>query len=339
MKKLRNYLVFYILFFLFAINANAFEAKLQLDKNQTDINDTINLRVEVTSEQWWQIAVKEIKGLENFDVVWQSQSQSSASNIAIVNWQSQTKTETKLNLDLTLKAKTKWDFEIWPAILTDWSWEVTTNNLKINVSWDNLFVNNNHIKINNNQVNNQWNTNNTKQEEKEKKEEKQDKIGEYENTTKKDFDENSWLYLLWFILLLILAWVFYTFKKNPELLEKIVNNEINKENEKQEKEIIKEQVVSDIKEEIKKEVPKTKQKIIYPNIEESDFITKITQTFKYKLASKYDIESIETKTFDEILWFIEDKDEIKEIINLLNKAKYSNIDTDNEKILEMVKWI
>ncbi len=350
MIKITRYLVLHIIFFLFFTSTYAFDANLELDKNQADINDTIDLKVWISSDTWWQIAIKQISWIENFDIISQSQSQSSASKVVIVNWQTQTKTESKIYLDLVLKAKNKWDFEIWPATLTDWSWDVLTNTVKVNITWDNMFINNNHLKIppsnqanNSNwlKVNSSWNTDDKKIDKKVEKDENQDKEEEYENIEKRNFDENEWLYLLWFILLMILAGVFYTFKKNPDLLEWFVGNVKKSDENIKEKEDNK--TSPDKWSSLKgggvfEEVVKVQKNIEYPDLDENDFIPKVNEVFRLKIAQKYWIDNIENKTYEEILSLVNTDDNWKltEIISLLNKAKYSNQTWDHEKILELV---
>lgn len=339
MNKISKIIVSQILFFLCLSNIYAFDANLQIDKKDTDINEPVNLRVEVSSEEWWQIWVKEIKWLENFEIINQTQSQSSASNVVIVNWKTETKTESKVNLDLTLKAKVKWDYEIGPAILSDWSGEVTTNTVKVNVTGDNLYVNNNHININNNnnQANNtNRNINNTKQD--------KDYIWEYEKVDKKNFNDNASLYLLIWVILIIIIFIYLTFKKNPELIEKLMtkNDELkNAENNNQSKIIIETQENKVEEKILDKEKIQNITNIDYPETIAENFISNINNIFKQKLSLNYNIWNIENKTFEEILWYVneENKSNIQEIISLLNKAKYSNKSWDNEKILELVKSI
>lgn len=341
MNKMYKFVVFEILFFLCISNIYAFDANLQIDKNKTDINDNINLRVEVGSDEWWQIWVKEVKWLENFELINQSQSQSSSSNIVIVNWKTETKTESKVNLDLTLKAKSKWDFEIWPAILSDWSWEITTNTVKINVTGDNLFINNNHLNVNSqNKQNNNWNVNSWNITTQNNSQNEKDYIWDYENTEKRNFDDNNSLYLLIWVIGLILLLIYITLKKYPEVLEKfynLENSDDKNDNEEVKKEFISEKITKEVEDKII--VENKNMKIDYPDIINKDFISKVNDIFKKKLSNKFTIKNIENKTYDEILELVdeENKWKIQEIISLLNKSKYSNIAWNNEKILELVE--
>jgi hypothetical protein len=336
------------------------------------------LRMEITSEEWGQIWITEIKWIENFDIISKVQSQSSSSNVVIINWKTETKTESKVNIDFTLKAKIKWDYEVWPAILSDWKNEIKTNTVKITVRWDNLFVNNRKPNIN---TQNNWNTqsnwntqNNIKKED--------NSIVDYENIDKRNFSSDKSLYILIWLIIFISFITYIIIKKNPKLLEKIINKDndkeiVEKEENKDEyveeifeksldkftKQVEEEDLVNlekleilekdlekdlEIKSENKeKSTEKNNQteikntKLKYPDLSDKEFITKINEIFKHKIWKKYNIKNTDNKTYQEILDFVdsEKKDSIQSIVDLLNKAKYSNKHLDNEKILELVKNI
>jgi len=134
MKKiLLKFTIFISLFIWLLSNIFAFDANLQLDKSKTNINDYINLRVEINSTEWWEIWITNIKWLENFDLISQSQSQSSSTSMVIINWKTQNKTKSIINLDLTLKPKKKGEFVLWPATLEAGTWKVLTNTVKVKV--------------------------------------------------------------------------------------------------------------------------------------------------------------------------------------------------------------
>ena len=317
-KNILKILLFIWLFFTFISNIFAFDANLQLDKKETDINDYIKLRVEINSDEWWEIWISNIAWLENFEIISQAQSQSSSTNMVIVNWKTESKIKTSHNLDLTLKAKKKWDFILWPATLKNGNDKITTNSVKIKVSWDNLFVNNNHLNINTNQ----WWTNLNKTKQNIINSGEKD-IEKYDNVVKKDFYNKNEILLFIFILFVMLWWLYFLLNKNIKIAEdKKVSN---KENEER-----KEEVDFD-----KKEI-----EIIYPEINDPNFINKLEQVFKHKLYNKYNIKNIKNKTFDEILDESNDKNEdIEKIILLLNKAKYSKIIWDSSVLLNLIRNI
>ncbi len=322
---LKKIFIFIWLFLIFLWNTFAFDANLQINKKNFDINDYINLKLEISSLESWAIQVKEIKWLENFEILWQSQSQSSSSQVVIVNWKTKSETKTILNLDLTLKSKTKWDFVIWPAILTDSKKEIETNSINIKISGNSLFLNNNHLKIKKQTKSNfSGNSPNKKEEKKLKQDEK---IETFENVEKKDFSNNNIFYL--FILISILTWLWFFFLlKNKKNFDKKENNfdfeEKNNFEEKTEKVDFEKKV---------------NEKIIYPKINDKDFVEKINDILRKKIEKKYNIKNIFWKTFEEILSEIRENKDLENLINMINKAKYSNLILDNEKILEKIKEI
>jgi len=332
LKKIFKIWLILWLFFSVLFNVFAFDAKLSLDKTESDINDYVKLRVKINSDMGWNIQITKIKWLENFDIVSQSQSQSSSTSMVVVNWKTQSKTNMSINFDLVLKAKKKWKYTIWPAVLKKWKEEITTNKLSINITWDKLFVNGNHLKVNNNNNNNNnpsafvpqapplksKGRSNSKEE-----------INTYDDVWKSNFKNNNSLYLLLGIMLILwLAWYFFV-KNNKDYLDKFKEKKINPgvENKKEEE----------------KEVDFNEKPvdIVYPQVNDSNFISDISFIFKQKIAKKYKISSIDNKTFDEIITEIWDKVEPKivDLQHMINKAKYSNIILDNAKILEMVKEI
>ncbi len=315
-KILLNFLIFIWIFIWMLSNIFAFDANLQIDKSETNINDYINLKVEMNSTEWWQVWIIGIKWLENFNLINQSQSQSSSSTIIVVNWKTQNKTKTTIDLDLILKAKKKWNFILWPATLEVGTWKILTNSLKINVWWNNTFINNTFI--NNNAIT--WN-NNIKLNQLNSKE-KDIKIEKYNNIEKKDLNNNLDLYLL-LIVLLITGIVFYILnKKQPKLLEKTISNK-NHNSDLVEKEINFEKI----------------EKIEYPEINDDKFLIKIDNILKNKLMLKFKIKNIKTKTYHELLNEIWENDLITNIIDMINKAKYSNNIWNKNKILELIKEI
>ncbi len=335
-KILLNFTIFIWLIIFFISKIFAFNASLQLNKSEININDYVNLRVEISSTQWWEIWIIDIKWLDNFDLISQSQSQNSSTNIVSVNWKIQNETKTTINLDLTLKPKVKWEFTLWPATL-EWNWwEVLTNSVKIKVWWDSLFVNSNQNKINN-----LWIQNNPQ---------KDIKIETYNDIEKRNFDNNDDLYLLLIILLITWIWLYLLNKNNPNLLVKILWNK--KENWSKKENWNKDKDKDKDKEYIESNNKKINfeniEKINYPEINDSNFIQKIDIILREKIKNNYGVKNIKKLTFDEILEIIKqdikkEKDikekDVEELIILLNKAKYSNNIWNNSKILELLKEI
>ncbi len=326
-KTILKFFIFTFLLF-FSLRVFASEAVLSLDKTKVDINDYINLRLQISITKWWTVEVSDIKWLENFDIIWQSQSQSSSTKVVLINWETKTELETILNLELTLQAKNKWKFSLWPAILKNNNEEIKSNIVEIEVFGDKLFMNNNHLNINTNTTslanNSLWNntmqTNNTKKEDV--------VIDTYDDIEKQDFQDNKELYLLFLAILLLLFWWYFFIKKKPNVLKDLKNNSF-----KQKK---KEEIKQKKEEEI--DFEKVKKDISYPGLTDNDFINKISDIFKQKLYVKYKIKDIYNKTFEEIKKEINNPDkDILLLIDLINKSKYSDVVTDNNQILSLIK--
>ena len=339
-KSILKIFIFIWLFFIIISNVFSFDASLEIDKNEADINNFIKLRITIESDDWWEIWIKEIKWLENFELINQSQSQSTSSSIVVVNWKTERKTKRFHNLDLTLKAQSKWDYEIGPVILINWTNEVITNSVKIKIVWDNLFVNNNHLQIPNTNTQTQVNNNNNNKPNTNTKQD--NNIDTYENIEQLEFESNNWIYLFLWLLMVMGVWFYFILKSNPELLVTIFENKkIDKEKKKKDKTSIKNKNLIIEKENFENELDfNKKQKIIYPDISDNEFIWKIIDIFKNKVKFKYKIVNINNKSFEEILSDIwEQNNDLKELVKLINKAKYSNIILDNNKILDLVKEI
>lgn len=311
MKQIFKIIYFIWLFYFSLINVLAFDANLSLNQSEIDINDFVNLRIQISSSQWWQVLVTEIKGLEKFKKIGQSQSTSSSSKIMIVNWQTKSETITTINLDLNLEAEETWEFEIGPAVLQNWTWSINTNSVKLKVIWNKIqgiWINNSVLpsqKINN--------SNSSKIEKPIKKlEENPIKIDELENN-------NYELYLFVLILLVTLIIFYFLLKNRKQSLLK--NND---------------SLAVWVKpsfEEIKK------HKIVYPEIDDNDFIKKAEIVLRKKLQNKFDLKNIENLTFQEIQTLLWKKEDLKDLFDLINKWKYWDTINNNSEILEKIKNI
>jgi len=318
-KKILKILSFVWLFLLFVTQTFAMDANLSVDRNSSSINDLVNLRLEISSSEWWEIRVNEIKWLENFQKVGQSQSQSSSSQIVVINWKTQSKTTTTVNLDLQLKPLKNWEFEIWPAILQSWSGTIQTNSVKVKIDWTSIWILNNNLTVWNNKVKqnkvipkqNIWNN--------------VDKIQKKEEINLDDYKWNNYeLYILFLVLLLSGIWFYFLLKNKPEIIENI-----NK----------KKGFWNNIETEQKQDFEEKKQEIKYPKTDDKDFIKKVEIALRQKLEQKFNLENINSLTFEEIWKEIWDKLDLTELFAMINKAKYSNIITNYSKILDKIKEI
>ena len=318
-KKILKILSFVWLFLLFVTQTFAMDANLSVDRNSSSINDLVNLRLEISSSEWWEIRVNEIKWLENFQKVGQSQSQSSSSQIVVINWKTQSKTTTTVNLDLQLKPLKNWEFEIWPAILQSWSGTIQTNSVKVIIDWTNVWILNNNLTVWNNKVaqnkvipkQNIWNN--------------VDKIQKKEEINLDDYKWNNYeLYILFLVLLLSGMWFYFLLKNKPEIIENINKKKDSWNNTETEQ---------------KQDFEEKKQEIKYPETDDKDFIKKAEIALRQKLKEKFNLENINSLTFEEIWKEIWDKLDLTELFAMINKAKYSNIITNYSKILDKIKEI
>ncbi len=316
-KKIFKMFLFIWLFIWLISNIFAFDANLQLDKSETNINDNINLRVEINSTKWWQIWITNIKWLENFDLISQMQSQKSHSEMIVVNWKSKLGMVNTVNLDLILKPKKKWEFVLWPAVLEAGSWKILTNTVKIKVWWDNLFINSNASNsTNQKQINNLW-------------QQRESKIEIYNKIEKRSFDNSRDLYLL--LIILLFTWIGFYILNNNKFKGFIKKSELAKGTKWADKE----------NEELdNNEVSFEKvEKIEYPEVNDGDFISKVDNVLRNKLELKFNIKNINSKTYDELLKEIWKNKWLENLIKLINNAKYSNNIWNNNKILEILKEI
>lgn len=129
------------------------------------------------------------------------------------------------------------------------------------------------------------------------------------------------------LVILYLVWILF-YKQNPrifnKLKEKLNNNGFDSND------------LNNVDFEESKE-------IIYPEINDKDFILKIEMILKQKINKKYYIKGIGNKTYTEIISEIDnnlvDKEVILKIVDNLNKIKYSNILVNKNEILDLVKKI
>lgn len=319
---------FYItLIFISIFKVNALDADIKINTNSTDINDYIVLTISIDTSWWNDILVKEVKWLENFELINQTQSKKSSSSIVIVNWQTKENTKVIHNLVLTLKWKDKGNYVLWPAIVQEGGEEIITNSVEIEITWDRLFLNNNHLNIDlsesNDTVDNSVLDNNKDNHFKD-----WDIISNNNLINKSVSESDKDIFILLLSLLVMWIILYFFLKNNNELIWKnykdIKKDDVNFNQNEDRLELIKE------------------KEYTYPDILSDNFIEEISDIFKTKIAVKYGIKSIKKLSWEEILDFIRDKNDIsnvKEIILLLNKLKYSKNWNDGKIILDKVKNI
>lgn len=196
MKKILLIILTFLQIFAFA---NADSANLTLNSEKSDINENIELQLSLESESSENFSIEKINWIEDFDIIWQSQSTSLSS--FITNWKSQTKVN--LSKKFTLKAKKSWTFEIGPVIISNWTKEIKTNSVKLEVSWTKLEMLNNSSSL-------QKNTSphpNPLPEVEGKTQEEEKTVNEYnfdEKVDKKVFVDYSSII---FILVIVFSWI------------------------------------------------------------------------------------------------------------------------------------
>lgn len=329
--KIIKIFLWIILFSIFYLNTNALNIEVNTDKNDISIWEIFDLNIKIE----WNISsdfnLWDIKWIENFDIINRSQSQSNASKIVIINWEKQSESKTIYNIYYKLQANKKWDFVIWPIILTNSGSNISTNPINISVDWKSLFLQN---KIKNNIIDNKTNLNIITD-----KKETNDKILYLK------YIKNI---LFMFIVFILLFTLFYYLKNKNKVsyfiksiwknikqkFYNLKNTTYDKNNIEIEAEVIKEKEYTNIK--------KDKEDEIYPSKYDKNFIYKLEEIFRIKLKEKYKIKDINNKTYIDIISEIEDekyynKEKIKMLSNLFNKAKYSKISVNKNELIELVK--
>jgi len=332
MKKI---IALFMMMLLFVSSVFAFDASLSVDKTTSDINTPIQLTLTINNDQNWQVAVKEIKWLQNFDIVGQRQFQSSSSKVTIINWKTQSVNTTVFTLLLSLSAKKGWNYIIWPAVLQVWKKEYKTNSVNVKITGAKIMLNNTknyQPQQNNNQIHNPvWNVRTLQQNTQQAVQ--QPKIKDFEKEVKKVNQNHQYIYLI--IALLLLVWIvviIYVMKQEKEKSLGKNSNIINEKNGiNEELEEIKEIEAEDSK------INFEQKPLNYPELDDKEFVSKIDGVFRRKIKDQFNIPNVETKTYDEILSSIPENKKVKEIIDNLKLLKYSNLVADREKLLILVK--
>jgi len=304
---------FFLLLFFTIKTTFALDVNLKSNKNNIWVWSIVKIDFKINSNWWWNINIENIKNLENFKILGQSQSQSSSSQIISNNWKIKNKTIINYDIILTLQAIKKWDFEIWPAIVKQNWKEIRSNTIKIHVNkWSILnqqigYNPNNNLSSNqnfNNTKNVVWNTNNLSQSNNIPKIKELEDIQNYKIQEHKDYS------LLLVVLIIIWILWFLLYNKNSW----IINNEKIKEEKENSK-------LDDTKIDFEENI----EKIEYPETNDEKFLDKIINIVKIKIKNKYNLKNIDNKWLKEILEEIENpEEELEKLIDLIIKSKYSN---------------
>lgn len=280
----------------------AFEADLSVDKNHLNINDTFLLQLKI-SDLEKDLNLGEIKWIENFSIISKWTSQRSSSKTVIINWKNERKSNTIITINYTLKAKEKWDFVIWPVILSSLDWDKETNTVKIKIDAKKIIPSKTLWKSN---FVNSW--------------------AKKQITNLEDYDfydknkKNNLIYVLSFIIFLFLVILIIIFTRNNKTVKKDEEEQKDEENLE----------VQDFE---------NNEIIVFPEIDNPEFVVKLEKTLKNILQKKYKIKN--DKEISDILKIenldLEDKNNLEKFISELYKLKYSNILVSKVKLLEIAK--
>lgn len=205
-----------------------------------------------------------------------------------------------LGINFTLMPKKKGSYEIGPIILNDGKEKFESNTVKIEITGEKIFLNWNQSK------NNIWNQNNPFQSSPPENIKNEPIKGEEK--------DNFQIFLLLGVMSILILIVYFSLKTTQK-----------QEVKKQEEKIYIHQ----------------KQEYIYPELTDENFAFKVDEIFREKIALKYHVD-IKWKNYSEILELIgnvDTKEQIKELIEILQKLKYSHLITNNSRIVELLQHI
>ncbi len=301
MRKLSCFLW---LFLFFSNVVFSYEAQISSDKEELEVWETLRLEVNLKNlEELWKVEISKINWIENFDVIWSSQSSKIISQSKVVDGKFEEQREAITSLVLTLEPKKAWSFSLWPVVLDNWTEKKETNSLKINVSKSKI-----KPKLED------------KNEQKRLASEENFQKQYSEKLTKTDNTLDNKIYFIIILAFLTLFLIIIIIMK-AYLSRKWWEKELNKDLEnKQEQENIEEEIVE------------------LPDVEDEKFIEKIEKILKKEISLRFNLK-FKDKDISDIfkeIDFSNNKD-LEEINALLNKSKYSNLELDKTEILEKVK--
>ena len=301
MRKLSCFLW---LFLFFSNVVFSYEAQISSDKEELEVWETLRLEVNLKNlEELWKVEISKINWIENFDVIWSSQSSKIISQSKVVDGKFEEQRETVTSLVLTLEPKKAWSFSLWPVVLDDWTEKKETNSLKINVS-------------------------KTKIKPKLEDQKEQKRLVSEENfqkqysekSTKTDNTLDNKIYFI-IILALLTLFLIVIIIMRAYLSRKWKEEDLDKDLENTDK------------------IENTEEEIVeLPDVEDEKFIEKIEKILKKEISLRFNLK-FKDKDISDIfkeIDFSNNKD-LEEINALLNKSKYSNLELDKTEILEKVK--
>ena len=302
-----------IIFSSISLKTFALDATLETTNKQIDINNPIDIKLTIESDETdsWAIEIQNIKWLDNFDIVNQSQYQNSSTSISVIDWKTQKETKIKNFLELSLKAKKSWDYTIWPVVIKSWENTIETNSIDLKVEWEKIFLNNQNNTNNSQTITNNNPQNNIIQNN------PSNQTNDLENIVKKDFNSPFINIIKVIIILIIISWLTYF------SLKKISEEKANKEDKREE--------INDENKEDVEEENNNNYEIVIPTLESKSFDTKVEEFFKNILKQKFNTDDI-----NNINQNSENYEKIKKIQNEINKLKYSNLEINKKELLEEI---
>jgi len=301
----KRLIILIISFLLFVPSLYSFDANISSSSKEIYLNQKFTLNLKIDLQDSDNININRIKGIENFEVLWKSQSQQSDYRTTIINWKADTISRQIINMTYVLKSKNAWEYTIWPFVLSDGQKIIETNTIDLKIL--NSFFDNK--------------TENNKKENK---------------VLYKGLNYN---YILYFLLPLVLLTILiiYTYYKNREKLKSdigLIINKFSKKNNINTADKFMDKKMDDFEK---------NQIIEYPKIDDQDFVIKIDNIVKQKLQKKYNIKGIKKLTYTQILENLDhnlsDREIVKNIFDMITKLKYSNILISKSQLVELIKKI
>lgn len=128
LKIILKFLAWSVCFCWFFSSYALTQISLSSDSEAYDIEDVIELRIEIVSDEGWSLRPPRIPWIENFNMLGNSQSLSTRS----LNW----KKTVNLVLIMTFVAKESGAYDIWPISVNG----TESNSLKLIISWERILL-------------------------------------------------------------------------------------------------------------------------------------------------------------------------------------------------------
>ena len=131
MKKIKYIFWFILWIWLFFISSIVYaesSIRLNIDKQEIDVQEIVELRVDISLENQTNSVEIVIPGVDDFIILWQSQSQSVTNSNWVISQ--------NFVFLLSLKWREAWDYEIWPINIGN----ISSNTLDLKITWEQIFI-------------------------------------------------------------------------------------------------------------------------------------------------------------------------------------------------------